>query len=61
MRGNLINVYKYLKGDGRKMNEASIFLVVFSNMIRSNGLKLEHSKYRTSMGKKFFTVSVAEH
>ena len=25
MRGNLINVYKYLKGSGRQMDEARLF------------------------------------
>ena len=40
-RGDLINVYKYLKGGGRQRAEAGLFLVVCSNRTRSNGLKLE--------------------
>ena len=28
MRGDLINVYKYLKGGGRQINEAGLFSVV---------------------------------
>ena len=39
LRGDLINVYKYLKGDGRQMNEARLFLVVRSDRTRSNGLR----------------------
>jgi len=50
LRGDLINVYKYLKGGGRQMDEARLLLVVCSDRTRSNGLKLEHSKCgRTSL------------
>ena len=45
LRGDLINVYKYLKGSGRQMNEARLFLVEHSNRTRSNDLKLEHRKF----------------
>ena len=38
VRGDLINVYKYLKADGRKMGEARLFSVVRSGSTRSNGL-----------------------
>jgi len=58
LRGDLINVYKYLKGDGRQMNEARLFLVVRSDRTRSNGLRLEHRKFHTNMRKNFFTVRV---
>ena len=49
LRRDLINVYKYLKGGGRQMNEARLFSVVHSNMTRSNGLKHEHRKFHTSI------------
>ena len=29
LRGDLVNVYKHLKGGGRQMDEARLFLVVY--------------------------------
>ena len=60
LRGDLINVYKYLKGGGRQVYEARLFLVVHSDRTRSNGLKLEHRKFCTNM-LNFFGVRVTEH
>ena len=60
-REDLINVYKYLKGAGRQMDEARLFSVVCSNRTRSNGLKLEYRKFHTNMWKNFFTMRVTEH
>ena len=51
----------YLKGDGRQLDEARLFLVVCSNRTRSNGLKLVHRKLYTNMQKNFFRVRVTEH
>ena len=59
LRGDLINVYKYLKGGGRQMDEARLFLVMCSSRT-SNGLKLEHRKFHTNMQKNFFMVRVME-
>ena len=59
--GDLINVCKYLKGDGRQIDEARFFLVMCSNRTRSSGLKLEHRKFHTNVWKNFFTVRVTEH
>ena len=61
LRVDLINVYKYLKGDGRQMDEARLFSEVCSNRIRSNGLKLEYRKFYINMLKNFFMVRVMEH
>ena len=58
---DLINVYKYLKGGGRQMDEARLFSVVYSERTRSNGLKLKHRKFHTNMQKNFFMVRVMEH
>ena len=57
LRRDVINVYKYLKGSGRQMDEASIFSVVH----RSNGPKPEHRKFCTNMHNNFFMVKVIEH
>ena len=59
LRGNLINVYRYLERGGRQMDEARLFLVVCSNRTRSNGLKLEHRKFRTNV-QNFFMIRVME-
>jgi len=61
LKGELINVYKYLKGGGRQMGEARLFSVVCSDSARSNDLKLEHRKFHTNTWKNFFTVRVKEH
>lgn len=51
LRGDLINIYKYLKGGGRQMNEARLFSAVCSDRTRSNGLKLEHGNFHIIMEK----------
>ena len=61
LRGDLITVYKYLKGGGRQMDEARLISVVCSNRTRGNGLNLEHRKFCTNVQKNFFMVRVAEH
>ena len=48
-RGDLINVYKYIKGYGRQINEGRLLLVICSNRTGSNGLKFEHRKFQTEM------------
>ena len=60
LRGDLIDVNKSLKC-GRQLDAARFFLVVCSDKTRSNGLKLEHKMFHTSIWKKLLTVRVREH
>lgn len=49
MRVDLINIYKYLKGAGRQMDEARLFCVVHSRRMGNNVLKLGQRKFHTNM------------
>ena len=60
LRGDLINVYKYLRG-GFQEDGDSLFSVVPSKRTRSNGHKLKHRKFWLNMRRHFFTVRVTEH
>ena len=53
LRGDLINVYRYLNGGGRQMDQARLFSVVKS------GLKLAHRKFHTNM--QNFMIRMMEH
>ncbi|KGL83942.1 hypothetical protein N309_04152, partial [Tinamus guttatus] len=60
LRGDLISVFKYLKG-GSEEDGAVLFSVVATNRSRGNGLKLKHQKFYRNLRKNFLTVRVTEH
>ena len=51
LRGDQINVYKYLKGTGRQMHESRLFLVVCR----------DRARVHNNMQKNFFMVRITEH
>ena len=55
-RGDLISVYKYIKGGGKKMDEARFFLVGCCDWTRSNSLSPEDRTFHTNTQKNFFMV-----
>lgn len=59
LRGDLLSVYKYLRGGGQK--DVANLSVVCGDRTRCNGCKLEPRKFCTNMRKNFFTVRVTEH
>ena len=60
LRGDLINVYKYLKhGSQRDMD--NLFSEVCGDRTKANGHKHEHRKFHNNIQKNFFMVGVTEH
>ena len=59
LRGDLIQVYEYLRCGGQS-GEARLFSAVCEDRTKGNSQKLEHRKFRTNVRKNFFTVRVTE-
>ena len=60
LRGDLINVYKYLKG-GCKEDGARLFPVVSSDRTRGSRHQLKDRRFHLNIKKHFFTVRVTGH
>ncbi|KFP34477.1 hypothetical protein N325_02880, partial [Colius striatus] len=59
LRGDLINIYKYLKGECQEVG-TSLFSIVDSKRTRGNGMKLEHKKFHLNIKENYFTMRVME-
>ena len=53
LRGNLIQVYKYLRCGGQS-DEARLFSAACGDRTRGNGQKVQHRKRRTTVRKNCF-------
>lgn len=60
MRGDFINVYKYLRG-GCEEIRVRLFALVSSARTKDNGHNLENEKFRLNIRKHFLTMWGMEH
>ncbi|KGL81031.1 hypothetical protein N309_04052, partial [Tinamus guttatus] len=60
LRGDLISLYKYLKG-GSAEDGDGLFSVVATDRTRGNGWKLKNTQFHRNLRKNFLTVRVTEH